>query len=219
MIINPDKFQTIILDKKKSNLTNIPLTIDNRTIKSVPSVELLGIHLDDKLNFNLHISNICRSTANQLNALIRLKSYLSFNTERVLINSYIISNFNYCPLVWMFSTAKSLTKIESLQKRALRFLYNDYSICYEGLLEKAGKVKMNVYRLRNLCVEIYKTINKLNPEFMNNIFKVKENKRVVREQYKLNLETPEWNQVIFGPKFESIWIKGLEQPSFSYQNI
>ena len=53
MIINPDKFQAIILDKKKSNLTNIPLTVDNQTIKSVPSVELLGIHLDDKLNFNL----------------------------------------------------------------------------------------------------------------------------------------------------------------------
>ena len=59
---------------------------------------------------------------------------------------------------------------------------------------------MNVYRLRNLRVEIYKTINKLNPEFMNNIFKVKENKRVVREQYKFNLETPEWNQVTFGAK-------------------
>ena len=100
----------------------------------------------------------------------------------------------------MFSTAKTLNKIESLQKRALRFLYNDYSISYEGLLEKAGKVKMNVYRLRKLCAEIYKTINKLNPEFMNNIFKVKENKRVVREQYKLNLETPEWNQVTFGAK-------------------
>ena len=75
MIINPDKFQAIILDKKKSNLTNIPLTIDNQTIKSVPSVELLGVHLDDKLNFNLHINNICRSAENQLNALIRLKSY------------------------------------------------------------------------------------------------------------------------------------------------
>ena len=173
MIINPDKFQAIILDKKKSNLTNIPLTVDNQTIKSVPSVELLGIHLDDKLNFNLHISNICRSAANQLNALIRLKNYLSFNAKRVLINSYIISNFNYCPLVWMFSTAKSLNKIESLQKRALRFLYNDYSISFEGLLEKAGKIKMNVYRLRNLCVEIYKTINKLNPEFMNNTLRPK----------------------------------------------
>ena len=141
MIINPDKFQAIILDKKKSNLTNIPLTIDNQTIKSVPSVELIGVHLDDKLNFNLDISNICRSAANQLNALIRLKSYLSFNAKRVLINSYIISNFNYCPLVWIFSTAKSLNKIESLQKRALRFLYNDYSISFESLFEKPGKVK------------------------------------------------------------------------------
>ena len=74
MILNPLKFQAIISDKRKSNLTNIPLTIDNQTIKSVPSVVLLGVHLDDKLNFNFHISNICRSAANQLNALIRLKS-------------------------------------------------------------------------------------------------------------------------------------------------
>ena len=35
---------------------------------------------------------------------------------------------------------------------------------------------------------------------MNNIFKVKENKRLRREQYKLNFETPEWNQVTFGAK-------------------
>ena len=35
---------------------------------------------------------------------------------------------------------------------------------------------------------------------MNNIFKVTENNRLVREQYKLNLETLEWNQVTFGAK-------------------
>ena len=45
-----------------------------------------------------------------------------------------------------------------------------------------------------LCTEIYKTINKLNPELMNNIFEVRENKRLVREQYRA-IETPEWNQV------------------------
>ena len=149
----------------------------------------------------LYNSNICRLAANQLNALlIRLTSNLNFNAKRALINRYIVSNFNCCPLVWIFSTAKSLSKIESLVKRALRFLYNDYSISYEVLLEKAVKLKMSVNRLRNLCDGIYKTINKLNTEFMNNIFKVKENKRLVREQYKINLETPEWNPVIFGAK-------------------
>ena len=116
MIINLDQFQAIALDRKKSNFTNIPLTVDNQAIKSVPSVELLGIYLDDKLNFNLHISNISRSASNQLNALIKLKSYSSFNVKRVLINSYMISNFNFFPQVWIFSTAKSLNKIESPQK-------------------------------------------------------------------------------------------------------
>ena len=122
MIINPDKFQAIFRDRKKSNFRNIPLTLDNQAIKSVPSANLLGIHLDDKLNFSLHISNICRLAANQLNILIKLKSYLIFHAKRILISSYIIGNFDYCSLVSIFSTAKSLNKIESLQKRAFRFL-------------------------------------------------------------------------------------------------
>ena len=43
-------------------------------------------------------------------------------------------------------------------------------------------------------------MNTMNPESPNKIFKVKENKRLVTEQYRLNLETPEWNQVNFGTK-------------------
>ena len=155
-------------------------------IKLVSSVELLGIQIDDKLNFNLHISKICKSAANQLNALIRLKQFLSFHAKEVLINSYIISNFNYCPLVWMFSSTQSLNKIENLQKRALRFLYDDFEASYKDLLSKGRKSKMNVRRLRTLCVEIYKTLNDLNPSFMNNIFKLKINGREFGDKYKLN---------------------------------
>ena len=61
--------------------------------------------------------------------------------------------------VWMFSNATSLLKkIENLQKRALRFLYNNYQLTYEEMLDKANRSTMNVKRLRFLCVEIYKTI-------------------------------------------------------------
>ena len=59
---------------------------------------------------------------------------------------------------------------------------------------------MSVYRSRILCIEIHKTIKNLNPEFINNIFKVKENKALLTEQYKVNLETPEWNQLTLGVK-------------------
>ena len=105
MIVNPDKIQAILIDKRKGDHTNQRIVVDNQNIKVVSSVELLGIQIDDKLNFNLHISNICRSTANQLNALIRLKRFLGFKKKRIFINSYFVANFNYCLLVWMFSTA------------------------------------------------------------------------------------------------------------------
>ena len=94
MIVNRDKFQAIVLNKKRFNLTNINFQVENQMIKSVSSIELLGIQIDDKLNFNLHISKICKSAANQLNTLIRLKQFLNFRAKEVLINSHIISNFN-----------------------------------------------------------------------------------------------------------------------------
>ena len=103
-------------------------------------------------------------------------------------------------MVWLFSSTRSLNKIEHLQKRALRFLYDDSEASYEDLLSKGGKSKMNVRRLRTLCVEIYKTLNDLNPSFMNNIFKLKINGREVRDKYKLNLDIPKWNQRTFGYK-------------------
>ena len=86
MMVKPDKFQVIIIDKRKRDHTNENIVIDNKQIKTVPSVELLGIQLDDKLNFSPHLSNICKSAANQLNALIRLQKFLSFEEKEVLIN-------------------------------------------------------------------------------------------------------------------------------------
>ena len=119
------------------------------------SARLLRIQLDDdKLNFSLHVNNICNSAANQLSALIRLHKFLCFEGKIVLINSYFMSNFNYYPLVSMFSNATSLKKIENLKKTALRFLYNNYQLAYEEMLDKANSSTMNVTRLRFLGLEI-----------------------------------------------------------------
>ena len=105
----------------------------------------------------------------------------------------------------MFSHKKSINKIESLHKRALRFLLNDYENSYEQLLEKLGKCNMNLRRIRLLCIEIYKTINSLNPDFMKKNFEIKKNNRVVRERYKLNLNIPRTNQVMFGTNSLKSW--------------
>ena len=115
-----------------------------------------------------------------------------------------MSNFNYCCLVWNFSSVQSLNQIENLQKRYLRFLLNDYYRTYENLLEKPGYPNMNLRRQRALCKDIYETLNKLNPGYMHDIFKLKNTDPQTREKYKLNLQIPKPNQATrsYGPK---IW--------------
>ena len=198
MMVNPGKFQAIIIDKKKKCHTNETLKIGDKIIKASSSVKLLGVQIDDQLNFNLHISNICRSAANQLNALIRLKRFLAFEEKKTLINIYFYSNFNYCPLAWMFSSSKSLNKVESLQKRALPFFCDNYDSSYEFILKLAGKTTVNVAKLTSLCVDIFKTLNNINLAFMNEIFDFRKTNRTVRNQCKLNLEVLIINQVTFG---------------------
>ena len=73
MIVNPDKFQAIVLNKKRSDLINTNFQDDNQLVKSFSSVELIGIQIVDEFNFNLLIGKIYKSAANQLNALIRQK--------------------------------------------------------------------------------------------------------------------------------------------------
>ena len=79
MIVNPDKVHIILLDKGSYDNTNIEVEIGDEKISSTSSVKLLGVKIDDKLNFNEHINEICKSAGNQLNALIRLNYNLGQN--------------------------------------------------------------------------------------------------------------------------------------------
>ena len=101
MIPNPKKFQAIVSCKNKSTDTlGIPIQIKEQIIYSKESVLFLGITLDQKLKFDQHISNLCKKAASQLNALYRIKRYLTVEIKTILVNSFIYSNFNYCPHVW-----------------------------------------------------------------------------------------------------------------------
>ena len=102
--------------------------------------------------------------------------------------------------MWILSSVKSLNKIENLQKRALRFVLSDYESSYDELLRLCGSCAINVRLKRNLCVEIYKTLNDLNPSLMREIFETRKTKTAVCEKYKINLEIPRVNQASFGTK-------------------
>ena len=71
---------------------------------------------------------------------------------------------------------RSTNKIESIQKRVLWLLYNDYTNTsdytntYDSLLAKANKPSMEIKRYGTLASEIFKTLNDLNPTYMQDLF-------------------------------------------------
>ena len=86
------------------------------------------------------------------------------------MNAFIISQFNYCPLVWMCHNRGINDKINNLHYRALRIVYNDQTSTFEELLNKDGTVTIHQQNIRSLAVEMFKVTNDLSPPFMRNIF-------------------------------------------------
>ena len=67
MIANPDKFQAIILSRNSSKQDTYQLKFDNNVIQSSPEVILLGMEIDNKLNFNKHVHQLVKRAGGQLN--------------------------------------------------------------------------------------------------------------------------------------------------------
>ena len=202
-------------------IANPGIDIDSNMIKSEETLKLLGVTLNYRLDFDPHISNICKIAAAQLNVRKRVTAFIGFTGKQILLQSFVYSNFNYCLLVWYFSSSKPLQKIEKSQERALRFLYNDRTISYHDLLLKSNKCMMLFARQRILCIEIFKTVKQLNPLFMQNIFRLRSSHFSLRNPNNLAHVRP--NQTTFGSNSLScigpqIW-NGLPNEILSAENL
>ena len=172
MQANPDKFQAIMLGK--SGFENCKsLFLNGTEIKCEDSVKLLGVTIDFLLNFDLHVSNICKKAARQINVLLRLSKFLTIETKILIYKSFIKSSFNFCPLVWHFCSKTSSAKMEKLQYRALRLVFNDFDSSYETLLERVNMPTLHISRIRLIAVETFKILHKMSPVYLQDLLSKK----------------------------------------------
>ena len=168
MPANPTKFRTMLMCGNNKKVDDLNIIVDNTKLESTSSIKVLGVNIDSKLNFNDHVCDMCTKAGRQLNVLQRLKGSLDFDSRMVIYKSFIISNFNYCPVVWLFTNKSSLSKLENIQKRALRFVLNDYESDYNDLLTKANVLGIKIMTLRQLAIEVYKSVTKSTQSILMN---------------------------------------------------
>ena len=100
-------------------------------------VKLLGVTIDFMLDFNIHITNMCRKAARQLNVLKRIGYHLNRLSRMTIYYSFIMSNF----------------------------IYSDNYTSYEKLLEKSMMPSLKIRRLRMIAIETFKILHKSSPVF------------------------------------------------------
>ena len=172
MQANPDKFQAFSVGPKTSKAVK-SFNINGQEIACQETVKLLGIEIDYMLNFDTQVSHICQKAARQLNVLQRLSKFLSDKTRLIIFKSFIQSNFNYCPIVWHFCSKSNSEKLEKLQFRALRIVFNDYEASYENLLSRVNMTTLHLNRMKNIAIETYKCLNSLSPEYIRDLVNYK----------------------------------------------
>ena len=101
------------------------VTIRNSTAKESQYEELLGITFNMKLSFRKHVEDFCKKADQKLHVLARFSIYMDTIKLKIFMNSFVKSQLNYSPLVWMFHDRVLNSKLNLIQERALRLACKD----------------------------------------------------------------------------------------------
>ena len=163
---NEDKCHLLVI-----NYENVSVNLGNENIPCSSTVDLLGIKIDDKLNFNEHVSKLCKKGNQKLHALARISKYMSKDKLRIIMRAFITSQFNYAPLTWMFHSRTLNNKINRLHERALRLVCDDENLTFKELLDRDDSMTVHHKNIQKLTIEMFKIKNNLSPPLMKDIFK------------------------------------------------
>lgn len=176
---NHSKFQAMILNHHP-DLSDFSLCINGQTIALKSCVKLLGVLIDYQLTFSNHVDYLCKKTSKQLGAIRRVSRYLDNVCLMKLFHAFVMSNFNYCSVIWHFCPKASTIKMEKIQKAALRVVLNDYVSTYTQLLHMSARTPLYIRRVKSLLFEVFQCIRGVNPQFMNELFVVIDKPYVTR---------------------------------------
>ena len=152
--VNVQKYQPMVLGAE-SEANNINLDINGVNIEQLKSIKLFGVFLDSELNFSEHISPVCRKASQQIGVLRRLRKIIPTHAKLQLYKAVILPRLIYCSTIWHFCRASDKRKVDRLQERALRVVFNNEPVSYDELLRLAELPSLFNRRLQEIAILNY----------------------------------------------------------------
>ena len=170
------------------------ITVNGKDIMESDNLELLGVTIDCGLNFNLHISNVCKKASQRIGVIMRLRNLIPTKAKLHLFKAAILPHLTYCHLVWHFCRASDTRRLERVQERGLRAVFKDKQSSYQQLLVKAKLQSLYNRRLQDICIVRY-NISNLYPRTICDMFLTNSHTYNLRQK---DFYQPSFNTVTHG---------------------
>ena len=150
---NVEKCHVLVSNSKPVGIKIGDYTIDNNECE-----KLLGVKINVNLNFNDHISDLCKKASRKVSALARVTPLMGLSKRKLLMNVFFTSQFSYRPLIWMCHGRSNNRKINMLHERCLRIIYNDKQSSFTELLNKDNSVSIHIRNIQRLAIKMFSSI-------------------------------------------------------------
>ena len=126
MVINEKKTKCMLIGSRQ-RLARLPdptlnIQINGQLIDNINDDKLLGMRVDNTLQFNKHVDDVCKAISNKLNLLRKIKKYLGHHHRVLYYNAYILPSIDYCLTIYGNASKSHLDRIFKLQKCAARII-------------------------------------------------------------------------------------------------
>ena len=157
MALNTEKTKTMVITFSKSEARFDPINIRGNVIENVDHFKLLGLHINDKLTWDNHVTFICKKASQRLYFITLLKRAGVLESDLITIYCSIVrSIMEYVAVIWHPGLTKDQSKmVEHVQKRAMRIIYPDSH--YDNALVQANIKRLSVRR-DEMCQNFFKEL-------------------------------------------------------------
>ena len=170
--MNAKKTDLVLFHSKNKTVTSrLTIKIKGTKFFLFNFVKYLGILIDSKLNWKIHISELTKKLHRATAILSKVRHYVSKPTLKSLYFSLFQSHLNYGCLVWGFAQKSLVNKILRIQKRAIRLItFSDYKCNTSRLFRELSILKINDHILLCRYEFVHDWIHSRLPKTFDNIF-------------------------------------------------
>ena len=207
LVLNASKTKFMVFTRAQHvDYSNLCIkTLKGSHIDRVSEYKYLGIWLDDKVTFNLHVDTLASKLRQKIGFLYRNKSIFPKICRKRIIEAVFLSALDYGDIIYGNATSTTLGPLNTVYHSAIRFITGDAYRTHHCLLyDKVEWLSLENRRKLHLYMFIFKALIGKLPPYISAMFHLKSHAYSTRSSRWITYETHRMNSDLGRTAFSSL---------------